>query len=785
MSNTYPSNLTAYLGISNGGVTTPSSYLGTYNASTNTPTLANGTGVAGNFYLVTVAGTNNPTGINIPINHNIVYNGAIWQDGGIVNNSDGISVATDYSATSGTVSIGQSLTSALGHLAYPLNNATNNNIASTIVKRDSSGNFSAGSITANLLGNSNTAYLSNGLKPYSTSAPYLIGDMIVGDGTNGLIGQILCCNTNVTGAFVLADWDNVLLAQNSNVIPSGEYNTFFGTHSVSPTLSGSSALAIFGYGAGANLVTSANIVAIGSGALGQMTSAVNSTAIGANSGSLTTGIGNQYFGYQSGRDVDIGQFNTILGSYIGQSGAWNNNVIIADGQNNVVATWIGTATQTANYVLASPDSSTGPASMRALVADDIPTISYTQVSGLGTAATYNIGTTDGEIPVLGTSGLPAVGSGITTVTDPTTSSIDSLDTALANIHALAGAATDLEGGVLGSVPYQSAPNTTLFVAPNTSSTLQVLTQTGTGITGALPVWTSAVSTNTASALVIRDGSGNFSAGNITASLTGAASGNTTYTANQYGVVLSGSGNSMSVITPDASTVKVLTSGGASANPVWSQVAYSNVTGTPSLGTAAALNTGTSVNNVVQYSGTSTITASLTGNSSTATTLATTRAIYGNNFDGSAPLTQVIASTYGGTGNGFTKFTGPTTSEKTFTLPNQSGTLSVISSGSWTPVNMALTVVGSLTLTGTYILIGNIYYCTLTVQSTITTASNANVTYFSGLPGVPATQNICSAVDAGNVQSYGIGLVDTGSGGLVYTPTWGATAKVIISFWFSV
>lgn len=65
---------------------------------------------------------------------------------------------------------------------------------------------------------------------------------------------------------------------------------------------------------------------------------------------------------------------------------------------------------------------------------------------------------------------------------------------------------------------------------------------------------------------------------------------------------------------------------------------------------------------------------LTGNASTATTLATPRAIYGNNFDGSAALTQVIASTYGGTGNGFTKFSGATTSEKTYTLPDASATI---------------------------------------------------------------------------------------------------------------
>ena len=59
---------------------------------------------------------------------------------------------------------------------------------------------------------------------------------------------------------------------------------------------------------------------------------------------------------------------------------------------------------------------------------------------------------------------------------------------------------------------------------------------------------------------------------------------------------------------------------------------------------------------------------------TATVLATPRAIYGNNFDGSAALTQIIASTYGGTGNGFAKFSGPTTSEKTFTLPDASAAL---------------------------------------------------------------------------------------------------------------
>ncbi len=71
---------------------------------------------------------------------------------------------------------------------------------------------------------------------------------------------------------------------------------------------------------------------------------------------------------------------------------------------------------------------------------------------------------------------------------------------------------------------------------------------------------------------------------------------------------------------------------------------------------------------------STISGDISGNAATATTLATARSIYGNNFDGSAALTGIIASTYGGTGNGFTKFTGPTSSEKTYTLPDASTTI---------------------------------------------------------------------------------------------------------------
>jgi hypothetical protein len=69
-----------------------------------------------------------------------------------------------------------------------------------------------------------------------------------------------------------------------------------------------------------------------------------------------------------------------------------------------------------------------------------------------------------------------------------------------------------------------------------------------------------------------------------------------------------------------------------------------------------------------------LTGNVTGNASTATALLNPRTIYGNSFDGTANLTQVITSTYGGTGNGFTKFNGPAGAEKTFTLPDANATI---------------------------------------------------------------------------------------------------------------
>jgi hypothetical protein len=157
--------------------------------------------------------------------------------------------------------------------------------------------------------------------------------------------------------------------------------------------------------------------------------------------------------------------------------------------------------------------------------------------------------------------------------------------------------------------------------------------------------TTATELNTASTIVARDANGDFIAGTITAELNGNAATVTT-NAGLTGDVTS---------TGNATTVKKIngTSLAGLANGI-----LKNTTGTgvPSIAVAADFPI---------------LNQSTTGSAATFTTA---RAIYGNNFDGSASLTGIIASTYGGTGNGFTKFSGPTSSEKTFTLPDSNATL---------------------------------------------------------------------------------------------------------------
>ena len=130
----------------------------------------------------------------------------------------------------------------------------------------------------------------------------------------------------------------------------------------------------------------------------------------------------------------------------------------------------------------------------------------------------------------------------------------------------------------------------------------------------------------------------------------------------------------------------------------------------------------------------TLNQNTTGSAGSAATLTTTRAIYGNNFDGSAALTQIIASTYGGTGNGFTKFTGATTAEKTYTLPDASSTIVVQGGALGTPSSGTVT---NLTGTASININGTVGDTTANTGAFTTLSATGVTTVQTGTAALPA------------------------------------------------
>jgi hypothetical protein len=123
-----------------------------------------------------------------------------------------------------------------------------------------------------------------------------------------------------------------------------------------------------------------------------------------------------------------------------------------------------------------------------------------------------------------------------------------------------------------------------------------------------------------------------------------------------------------------------------------------------------------------------------------------------------------------------KFTGP---NYDVTDPT---TLDAYIEGTWTPVPVGLTVVGTPTYTGFYTKVGRVVFCTLNIVSTTSTAGTAGSFYFTGLPNVTSVALSgswsCTAANSNATSSFGNGIVGNGR---VYPPTWTATAGVTVSF----
>jgi hypothetical protein len=267
-----------------------------------------------------------------------------------------------------------------------------------------------------------------------------------------------------------------------------------------------------------------------------------------------------------------------------------------------------------------------------------------------------------------------VGSGasLTTGTVPTSALVSGSVTIGTTAIALGSSNTSLAG--LSSVTATNFYGTLNGTATSASSATSAGSITGQ----ANSATTTAVSTNTANQIVLRDGSGNFSAGTITASFSGALTGSLSGTATNANTV---GGYTPSVSPGVASRVVVADAGGYINNTFFNSTDSSATTGV----TAIMVKTG---DNYLR-SGTAAAVSAFLGLTSTSSLTATTgnaaNTLVLRDSLGNFTAGTITALQYSGAGSGLTGIAGSLTAN---TIVNQANSATITS----TSANTASTIV---------------------------------------------------------------------------------------------
>ncbi|MFM7019792.1 MAG: beta strand repeat-containing protein, partial [Aquirufa sp.] len=773
--------------------------------------------------------------------------------------ADGTIVNADINASAAIADTKLATISTSGKVSNSATTATDANTASAIVARDASGNFTAGTVTANLTGLASKATNINGGGlgdlPYQSAA----NTTSLLTGSTSATKQFLT-QTGTGSVSAAPAWGSIVAADISNLASGvGTFLTTPSSVNLANAITNETGSGTVVFNTSPTLVTptigAANATSVGFAGSTSGTATLAAPAVAGTTtitlpgatGTLATLAGTETLTNKTLTSPVLTTPNLGVPSAIDLTNATSLPVAAITGTLPITQGGTGATTASAaltalgaqstanlstnlstdaasltkypavktikDYVDASissgaPDADattkgkvqlagdlTGTAASPAIAASAVTTAKIND--GAVTSAKIADGTivnadinasaaiADTKLATISTSGK--VSNSATTATDANTASaIVARDasgnftagTITADLTGLASKATNINGGNIGAIPYQSAANTTALLTGNTSATKKFLTQTGDGTAAAAPVWAGVAVSDITGTLPVANG----------------GTGVTTAAAN---LVFAGPTSGASAAAPSFRSLVAADLPAGSTNYVingTTQQASTNF----NISGAGTIGTDLTVTGNASIGGTATITG--------ATTLSALTASKGVFTDASKRLTSTgtLGTDQGGTGmtsfnSGGAMYATSTSALTTGTLPTSAGGtgLTTYTSGGalYTTSTTAITS-GTLPISagGTGSTTQN--FVDLTTAQTVAGAKTFSSTIVGSISGnaatvtngVYTTNKLSSLSATTSAELAGVISDESGSGALVFassptlvTPTLGVASATSVAF----